>query len=388
MQMQCGEYIWTSSDSVLDFCKKRYTISADERRAAGGLKKEKKPPTATGTFLFLLEAAQPCPPCPSNIGGCNLEPAASRNSVKPFHAIAPQEVARGQVMPNKYLNADNTSLGNCSLSPDRALIGRTGTPWIREVWAKAWVVWLREGRVAEGACGAAGQHDRFEAFELVSSSAARAAVMCLARGAELRLALRLYTRVVCLHVLVLVFLYHIKQSTQIWNRQHHHHHHHQPSKQPHTTSPMSHPQSQSPITLTIPASPSQTHYLAHSPTLSTPPTTESSCPICYESWAASTEGIIRTHCGHAFHRACLAAWFGSESVQSANTCPSCRAVCFPEAKSEKGRVVVISGERSPNAGDVSVFDLGDDDGCYESPAAHLILTPSLPPPPPPPAPRL
>jgi hypothetical protein len=103
--------------------------------------------------------------------------------------------------------------------------------------------------------------------------------------------------------------------------------------------------------LEIPASPTLQEYLAHSPTVCAP-SNEDACPICYEAWNTTPDAIIQTHCGHNFHRECLTAWFGNENVENANTCPSCRAVCFPNAP-EKHTHVQINGERSPNANDIS-----------------------------------
>lgn len=104
-------------------------------------------------------------------------------------------------------------------------------------------------------------------------------------------------------------------------------------------------------TLEIPASPTLQAYLAHSPTVSAP-TNEASCPICYDDWNNGSESIIQTHCGHNFHRDCLTAWFGNENLENSNTCPSCRAVCFPSTPTKHDHVQ-INGERSPNASDIS-----------------------------------
>lgn len=104
-------------------------------------------------------------------------------------------------------------------------------------------------------------------------------------------------------------------------------------------------------TMAAPPSASQQEYLATCP-LVPPPTTEHACPICYEDWNAETEAILRTHCGHIFHRECLTAWFGEPNVESANSCPSCRSECFPGAPSAKDSVV-IAGERTRNIDDVS-----------------------------------
>lgn len=105
------------------------------------------------------------------------------------------------------------------------------------------------------------------------------------------------------------------------------------------------------LALNIPASPTQQEYLANSPIVQAP-ANETACPICYAEWHEGQEEIIRTHCGHAFHRECLTAWFGNTGVESANTCPSCRSVCFPAAPT-KSKTVEINGERSPNASDIS-----------------------------------
>lgn len=104
------------------------------------------------------------------------------------------------------------------------------------------------------------------------------------------------------------------------------------------------------IKLTSPPAPNQKDYLANSPVVSTPPK-EDACPICYENWKDGEESIIRTHCGHTFHRECLTTWFGNAEIASANTCPSCRAVCF--ANTAAKRVNELLRERSPNVNDVS-----------------------------------
>jgi hypothetical protein len=113
------------------------------------------------------------------------------------------------------------------------------------------------------------------------------------------------------------------------------------------------------IRLTIPASPSQEDYLAASPTISAL-SKDDACPICYNAWKDEKETGVRTHCGHAFHRGCLMTWFGNDGIQNANTCPSCRAVCFPST-STKSNVERLQ-EQSPNAMDISylyptIFDV-------------------------------
>jgi hypothetical protein len=49
----------------------------------------------------------------------------------------------------------------------------------------------------------------------------------------------------------------------------------------------------------------------------------------------SKEPIIRTHCNHTFHRECFVAWLGKEDINSANSCPNCRAECFPKVEHRK-----------------------------------------------------
>jgi hypothetical protein len=99
--------------------------------------------------------------------------------------------------------------------------------------------------------------------------------------------------------------------------------------------------------LTTPPSPTREAYITHH--LTTQPTTpnDSTCPICYESYATSPSPIIRTHCNHIFHRECFIAWLGNagnEGASSANSCPNCRAVCFPnvEHPEETGLVLDMS----------------------------------------------
>jgi hypothetical protein len=89
---------------------------------------------------------------------------------------------------------------------------------------------------------------------------------------------------------------------------------------------MSHPNS--------PPSPTREDYIDQQLTPS-PASEEQACPICYENWGADKEPIIRTHCGHVFHRVCFIAWLGKEDVESANSCPNCRAVCFPKVEHQK-----------------------------------------------------
>ncbi|KAF1847639.1 uncharacterized protein K460DRAFT_62255 [Cucurbitaria berberidis CBS 394.84] len=101
------------------------------------------------------------------------------------------------------------------------------------------------------------------------------------------------------------------------------------------------------LTLAIPPSPTQREYLASSPVVSAPPN-RSACPICYYNWNVGNETIPQTHCGHMFHRECLITWFGAKEVESANTCPSCRAVCFPSEPMQSSNAE-ITGERSQNS---------------------------------------
>lgn len=90
------------------------------------------------------------------------------------------------------------------------------------------------------------------------------------------------------------------------------------------------------LRIATPASPTRDAYINQNLTPSPAPALdEPSCPICYGSWNAENEPIIRTHCGHTFHRQCFVTWLGKEDVNSANSCPSCRAVCFPKVKHQK-----------------------------------------------------
>jgi hypothetical protein len=85
-----------------------------------------------------------------------------------------------------------------------------------------------------------------------------------------------------------------------------------------------------------PPSPTRDDYINQQLTPSSAPASdEKACPICYESWDANNELIIRTHCNHTFHRECFVAWLGKEDVNSANSCPNCRAVCFPKVEHAK-----------------------------------------------------
>jgi hypothetical protein len=88
--------------------------------------------------------------------------------------------------------------------------------------------------------------------------------------------------------------------------------------------------------LNSPPSPTRDDYIRQQLTPSRAPASdEKACPICYESWEDNNELIIRTHCNHTFHRECFVAWLGKEDVNSANSCPNCRAVCFPKVEHEK-----------------------------------------------------
>jgi hypothetical protein len=95
--------------------------------------------------------------------------------------------------------------------------------------------------------------------------------------------------------------------------------------------------------LTTPPSPTREAYITHHLT-SQPTPNDTTCPICYESYTASPSPIIRTHCNHTFHRECFITWLGKEDVSSANSCPNCRAVCFPnvEHREESGLVLDMS----------------------------------------------
>ena len=53
-------------------------------------------------------------------------------------------------------------------------------------------------------------------------------------------------------------------------------------------------------------------------------------PICFDDWNPDTSAIVQTICRHTFHHYCLARWlYGIGSEACPNTCPGCRAVCFP-----------------------------------------------------------
>jgi hypothetical protein len=88
------------------------------------------------------------------------------------------------------------------------------------------------------------------------------------------------------------------------------------------------------LQLTIYASPTRQDYIDHQLTPS-PSSDEKACPICYDDWEADHELIVRTHCGHTFHRECFVAWLCKEDINGANSCPSCRAVCFPKLECQK-----------------------------------------------------
>lgn len=81
--------------------------------------------------------------------------------------------------------------------------------------------------------------------------------------------------------------------------------------------------------LHTPPSPTRDHYI-NQQLKPSPASDEKACPICCDSWGS--EQIIRTHCGHVFHRDCFIAWLGKEDINSANSCPNCRAVCFTKAE--------------------------------------------------------
>jgi len=87
--------------------------------------------------------------------------------------------------------------------------------------------------------------------------------------------------------------------------------------------------------ITTPPSPTRNHYVAQQLMHASASTPEgSACPICFEDW--NDESIlITTHCKHTFHRECFVAWLGKEDVDGANSCPSCRAVCFPKVEQRK-----------------------------------------------------
>jgi hypothetical protein len=88
--------------------------------------------------------------------------------------------------------------------------------------------------------------------------------------------------------------------------------------------------------LNSPPSPTRDAYITQQLRPSTPHASdESACPICYEAWTSDKSPIIRTHCNHTFHRECFIAWLGKEDVNSANSCPNCRAECFPKVEHRK-----------------------------------------------------
>ncbi|CAN9335194.1 unnamed protein product [Alternaria alternata] len=60
------------------------------------------------------------------------------------------------------------------------------------------------------------------------------------------------------------------------------------------------------------------------------PSDDPVCPICFDDWNPDTSAIVQTICRHTFHHYCLARWlYGIGSEACPNTCPGCRAVCFP-----------------------------------------------------------
>jgi len=47
------------------------------------------------------------------------------------------------------------------------------------------------------------------------------------------------------------------------------------------------------------------------------------CLICFNSFAEANETIVKTRCGHYWHRECLATW-----CRTCQTCPHCRTALF------------------------------------------------------------
>jgi hypothetical protein len=77
--------------------------------------------------------------------------------------------------------------------------------------------------------------------------------------------------------------------------------------------------------------------------------TEEVCPMCYDEWNETANEIVKTECGHAFHKECAIAWFSTALPNGtlANTCPSCRAVCFTDFDviHERERVMPVLREQ-------------------------------------------
>jgi hypothetical protein len=91
-----------------------------------------------------------------------------------------------------------------------------------------------------------------------------------------------------------------------------------------------------------PPSSTREHYISDQLTsTSAPILDEAACPICYDDWNRNDELIVRTHCNHTFHRECFVAWLSKDDVDSANSCPSCRAVCFPRIEHRIENVLVL-----------------------------------------------
>jgi hypothetical protein len=59
--------------------------------------------------------------------------------------------------------------------------------------------------------------------------------------------------------------------------------------------------------------------IVHTIALADPPEAGETCPICLE---ALTNDIVKTQCGHFFHRGCITEWLAVDNI---DTCPDCRA---------------------------------------------------------------
>lgn len=105
------------------------------------------------------------------------------------------------------------------------------------------------------------------------------------------------------------------------------------------------------------------------------PSDDPVCPICFEDWNPDTSTIVQTMCSHTFHRFCLAKWlYGIGNEVCPNTCPSCRAVCFPRHSEQEAHNV--NHVLDPGLGADSNYA---SDNVFEAMARHIegIVAPLL-----------
>jgi hypothetical protein len=58
------------------------------------------------------------------------------------------------------------------------------------------------------------------------------------------------------------------------------------------------------------------------------PSDDPTCPICFADWEPEEQTIVKTHCGHTYHKDCIIEWLNFDDEEDEKTCPSCRELLY------------------------------------------------------------